>query len=137
MLLRPAPAVRVLMAATLSVALCACGSTTKPLAGSPSLAQTKPAGRGVVDDPRTKHLRCLRSDGFTVTERGTTELLIGRGSGQVAATFAPTPGAAQDEQISGHVQGAEVIGSTLLYPGNASEKQLKKIEDCLVQGVFG
>lgn len=122
---------------TLSVALGGCGSTAKPVAGSPSLDREKPAGRGTVDDPRTKHLRCLRDNGFAVIKRGSTDLLIGQGAGQVAATFAPTPGAAQDEQISGHVQGAEVIGSALLYPGEVPDQVLKKIEDCLGQGVTG
>jgi hypothetical protein len=30
-----------------------------------------------------------------------------------------------------------VIGSALLYPHQASDSELKKIEDCLAQGVKG
>jgi hypothetical protein len=120
-----------------AIALGACGQTAKPLAGSRSLNRQKPAGRGVVDDPRTKHLKCLRQQGLTVATRGTSDLLIGTGSEQVLASFAPTPGAAQEEQISGHVQGAEVIDSALVYPRHASDQALKKIEDCLAQGVLG
>ena len=51
--------------------------------------------------------------------------------------FTPTPGAAQDQQISGHTPGAEVIGSALLYPGTAPDSELQPIEDCLAQGVKG
>jgi hypothetical protein len=125
-----------LACALAAVTLSACGTTAKPVAGSASLDRTKPAGRGVVDDLRTSHLRCLRAH-FTVTKRGTSDLLIGTGTEQVTASFAPTPGAAQEEQISGHVQGAEVIGSALLYPGNAPDGRLKTIEGCLAEGVSG
>ena len=51
--------------------------------------------------------------------------------------FAPTPGAAQDAQISGRVTGAEVIGSALLYPDQASDGLLQTVEDCLAAGVTG
>ncbi len=119
-----------------AVTLSACGTSAKPVAGSPSLNRTKPAGRGVVDDLRTTHLRCLRKH-FVVTRNGTADLFINTSAGLIRASFAPTPGAAQEEQISGHVQGAEVIGSTLLYPGNASDSNLKTIEDCLSEGVSG
>ncbi len=53
----------------------------------------------------------------------------------VTVRFVPTPGAALAEQIEGRSQGAEVIGSALLYPGQASDSQLQTIEDCVGQGV--
>ena len=134
---RPRTASACVLAVLTSSTVAACGNQAKPQAGSASLERSKPAGRGVVDDPRTKHIGCLRQHGLIVVERGTSDLLIGIGTQQVAATFAPTPGAAQEEQISGHVQGAEVIGSALLYPGSAPDPQLQTIEDCLAQGVSG
>ncbi len=34
-------------------------------------------------------------------------------------------------------QGAEVIGSALLYPNAASDSELSKVEACIAQGVSG
>ena len=51
--------------------------------------------------------------------------------------FSTTPGAAQALQIDSQVHGAEVIGSSLLYPGQASDQLLTTIENCLDQGVKG
>ena len=51
--------------------------------------------------------------------------------------FEPTPGAAQESQIDGQVEGAEVIGSALLYPNQASDSLLQKVEDCVAKGVSG
>ena len=128
-----------LAAACLStcLVLCACGSTAKPQAGSPAVSRAKPAGNGKVDDPRARHLDCLRSLGQPVVQRGASDVLVGTPPNQVTTTFTPTPGSAQEEQITGHVQGAEAIGSALLYPGNAPDDLLSKIESCLAQGVKG
>jgi hypothetical protein len=51
--------------------------------------------------------------------------------------FTPTPGAAQAAQIQAQAQGAEVIGSALLYPAQASDSELSQIETCLAQRVQG
>ena len=51
--------------------------------------------------------------------------------------FLPTPGAAQAAQIDGQAQGAEVIGSALLYPNQAPDKLLSKVETCVAKGVPG
>jgi hypothetical protein len=115
----------------------ACGSSAKPQAGTADVSVHKAGARGVVDDPRVKYLKCLEATHMPVTERGTTDLLVGTPPNQVAATFAPTPGAAQDQQISGHTPGAEVIGSALVYPGTAPDSELQPIENCLAQGVKG
>jgi hypothetical protein len=40
-------------------------------------------------------------------------------------------------QIHGLSQGAEVIGSALLYPNQASDKLLTKVENCVALGVGG
>ena len=120
-----------------TLTLSACGSSAKPQAGTADVSVHKAGARGVVDDPRVKYLKCLEATHMPVIERGTTDLLVGTPPNQVAATFTPTPGAAQDQQISGHTPGAEVIGSALLYPGTAPDSELQPIEDCLAQGVKG
>jgi hypothetical protein len=122
--------------ALLALALSACGTSSKPLAGSSGVVD-KRAGRGVVDDPRTKHLNCLRQHHIQAVKVGQTKLQIGTAPGGPSVVFAPTPGAAQREQIVGQVVNSEVIGSALLAPNEASDQELKVIEDCLSQGVNG
>ena len=119
-------------AAALSAAailLCGCGSAVKP-----------PHGRGQVDDPRThnpNHAACLRKDKLPVQLVGLTGIQIGPLPSGPTVQFEPTAGAAQNAQIQGQSQGAEVIGSALLYPHTASEAELNLIETCLGQGVSG
>jgi hypothetical protein len=123
-------------AACVALALSACGTTARPVAGSiPPTAPT--AGHAKVDDPRTTHITCLRAHHLQVIEQGQTNLLIGTAPGDPTVTFTPTPGAAQTDQITGRVESAEVIGSALLFPHQASDAELQVIEDCLAQGVSG
>jgi hypothetical protein len=122
-----------------AVALSACGTTSKPAAGTPGVA-TAPGIRGKVDDPRTAHsnrIRCIVKARLPVTLVGTTDLRIGSAPTDPRVHFEPTPGMAQGAQISGSAQGAEVIGGALLYPGQAPDSELKKIENCLAEGVTG
>ncbi len=51
--------------------------------------------------------------------------------------FYATPGAAQALQLQGKDEGAEVIGSALLFPNNASGSLLTKVENCTSIGVSG
>jgi hypothetical protein len=118
-------------------ALSACGTSSKPVAGSVVSTSGKQAGRGVIDDPRTKHMVCLQQRGVPVTRVGPTGLQIGSAPTGPSVAFEPTPGAAQNAQISSQVQGAEAIGSALLYPNQAPDKLLKVVEDCLALGVKG
>jgi hypothetical protein len=121
-----------------AVALGGCGSIhVKPASSSGS---SKLVSRGKVDDPRTtknNHLQCLRQQGLSVREVGSTGLQIGTAPQGASVTFAPTAGGAQLDQIQGRVPGAEVIGSALVEPNHASDSDLKKIEDCVAQGVSG
>ena len=122
-----------------AIALTACG-------GSVNVHPVAPAGsqqlvsRGRVDSPLTNmqnHVGCLRKDGLPVAQFGPTRLQIGAGLGAPTVEFEPTTGIAQGQQIQGTAQGAEVIGSALLYPHQASEAELGKIETCLAKGVKG
>jgi hypothetical protein len=120
--------------ATVTVAGCSTG--TKPLAGTRTVGAT-PLGHGRIDDPRTTHVKCLEQAHIPVVEIGRTDLQIDSPPGGPTVSFLPTPGAAQQAQIGGTVQGAEVIGSALLYPNQASDEELKVIEGCLAEGVSG
>jgi hypothetical protein len=124
-----------------AIGVAACGTTTKPLAGSPGVA-TAPGTHAKIDDPRTNvnnHVACIRSAHIPVVEVGQTDLQIGSPPAGPYVHFAPTPGMAQGDQISGRAkyQGAEVIGSALLWPNHGSSHVLGQVESCLAQGVSG
>jgi hypothetical protein len=126
-----------------ALALSACGTSSKPVAGSVTATASDPAGRGVVDDPRTKHLKCLLAHHLPAVDVGRTSsdglpgIQIGAPNVGPKVRFAPTPGSAQEAQITNQVESAEVIGSALLYPNRASDQELQIVEDCLAQGVTG
>ncbi len=130
---RPLSASLLLTAVCLAaLALSACGSAVKPATGS----------RGRIDDPRTARadrIRCISEHKLPVQKVGLTELLIGSQPAGPKVVFLPTPGAAQTAQISGAraQQGAEVIGSALLFTAQGSAKELSALETCLKLGVLG
>jgi hypothetical protein len=124
----------VLLSLLAALALSACGIQAKPEVGSPS-AQAKSGGQ--IDDPRASHVDCLRAANVPVTQFGRVWLQIGTKPTGPTVQFTPTPGAAQEDQISGRVTSAEIIGSALLYPNQASDSLLQKVETCMAQGVKG
>lgn len=126
-----------LVAGTVAICLSACGSSAKPEAGTPAaVARTHKN----VDDPRKKHLMCLRQEHIPVrrvTIGGLPGMQIGVRPAGPTVQFQATPGDAQGAQINGRAQGAEVIGSALLYPNQASDTLLSKVETCVAKGVQG
>ncbi len=120
--------------------LSGCGMAAKPLAGTAHLTAA-PGYHARVDDPRTKHVRCLRADGLPVSlfqaSGARPGIQIGPAAGGPTVIFDPTPQDATGQQIVGQAQGAEVIGSALLYPNQAPDSELQKVEDCLAIGVSG
>jgi hypothetical protein len=117
-----------------ALSLAACGASPKPQAGTLKAVQTS---RKSIDDPRKKHILCLQQDHIAVVRVGTTAMQIGTRPYGPTVYFEPTPGAAQEMQIDGQAQGAEVIGSALLYPNQASDQLLQQVEDCVALGVSG
>lgn len=111
--------------------LCGCSAALKP-----------PQGHGRLDSPLTthpNHLECLRADHLQVRVLGPTELQIGHPPDGATVKFEPTPGIAQGIQIEGvrSDQGAEVIGTALLFPDHASNAVLTDVENCLSVDVKG
>ncbi len=133
------PSAKLAMVSSLAaVAMAGCGAVRVTPAAS--TGASKLSSRGVIDDPRTHNpdrIACLRRDGFNVTETGRTGIQIGAPPAGPTVTFAPTPGAAQADQIEGLVPGAEVIGGALLYPHQAAGAALQKVENCLAKSVTG
>lgn len=124
----------VLVSLLAAVLLSACGIAAKPEVGSAG-AQSK--SRNGIDDPRSAHVQCLQQVHVPVTEFGRIWLQIGTKPSGPTVQFTPTPGIAQGDQISGRVENAEVIGSALLYPNQAPDGLLQKVEACIAQGVKG
>ena len=118
-------------AAVVAVAmvLCGCSAVIKP-----------PHGRGAAADPRTagpNRFACLIAHHLPAKKVGQTTIQIGPLPDGPTVQFLPTQGASQAAQIDGEVQGAEVIGSALLYPHQAGDVELTQIENCVAAGVTG
>lgn len=117
--------------AAIALALAGCGAIKlQPNAGS----------RGVVDNEASNnpdHLACIRGAGLPATEVNPHQLQVGPLPTGPTVVFTPTPGAAQAQQIYGQAQGAEVIGSALVWVNQGSQSELQTIENCLAEGVTG
>jgi hypothetical protein len=137
------PSAKLAAALVLSaLSLSACGISSKPEAGTPKAIAT---GHKGLDDPRSKHTACLAQAHipFHLEQRtvagkpGLPSFQVGTAPAGPTVTFEPTPGDAQGVQIQGEAQGAEVIGSALVYPNQAPDTLLSVVEHCVGQGVKG
>jgi hypothetical protein len=121
-----------------ALALSACGSTTKPVAGTPQAAAQAKKG---LNDPRTTHIACLRAEHVTDIHEyysdGRPAFQVGTTPSGPTVVFEATPGMGQGVQISGLNQGAEIIGSALVFPNDASAKLDHDVEACVALGVSG
>ena len=120
----------------------ACGIAPKPEAGTPHLRRYV-GYHGLRDDPRVKQTKCLRAakikyhQYYAGGKQQLPAIQVGSAPAGPTIIFYPTPGIAQGLQIMGREQGAEVIGSALLYPNSTRAKELAKVEDCTAVGVTG
>lgn len=134
------PAKLTLASGLVTLALAGCGIAAKPQAGNAHLLAAR-GNHAKVDDPRIKHVQCLRTHGLTVhlfsAPGARPAIQVGSAPNGPTVVFEPTPGDAQGLQIVGQAPGAEVIGSALLYPNQASDAELKTVEDCVALGVKG
>jgi hypothetical protein len=118
--------------------LAAATLATIALAGCGAVKVQPTAGRGQIDSQATmnpNHLACLQRAHLPVTVVNREVLQIGSLPTGPTVVFTPTPSSAQDAQISGQAQGAEAIGSALLWVHQGSDQELKEIENCLAVGV--
>ena len=136
------PSAKLAAAVALSaLSLSACGISSKPEAGTPNAIIN---GHKGLDDPRSKHTACLKQDHVafrleqrTIAGKILPSIQVGTAPAGPTVSFEPTPGDAQGVQIQGEAQGAEVIGSALVYPNQASDKLLTVVESCVAKGVSG
>jgi hypothetical protein len=136
------PSAKLAAAIVLSVlSLSACGISSKPEAGTRKAIAN---GHKGLDDARTKHTACLRqahiafhNEELTVAGKPLPGFQVNAAPAGPTVIFEATPGDAQGAQIQGEAQSAEVIGSALLYPNQASDSLLKVVENCVGLGVKG
>jgi hypothetical protein len=123
--------------AALAFAVAGCGAV-KVQPTTPG-GSSRLASRGSVDSPvkMKNHLACLRDAHLSVQVISSTRLQIAPAPSGPTIVFTPTPGSAQGDQIKGSAQGAEVIGTALVYPNQGSDAELDTIGACLAEGVQG
>ena len=123
-----------------ALAVSACGMSAKPVAGTPGISHAQ-GNHAQVSDPRTKHVTCLKADGLPVhlfrASGARPAIQVGSPPSGPTVIFEPTQQAATGVQIVGQAQGAEVIGAALVYPNQASDSLLQKVESCMDIGVSG
>ncbi|MGH2873238.1 MAG: hypothetical protein ACRDL5_12345 [Solirubrobacteraceae bacterium] len=124
-----------------ALSLAACGTTSKPEAGTPAASAKSQQG---LDDPRAPHAACLEAqripvhyEQVAVAGQSLPGFQVGTAPSGPTVAFEPTPGAAQGVQIQGESQAAEVIGAALVYPNLAPDALDAKVEACVALGVKG
>jgi len=125
----------------MAVLLSACGISAKPQAGTAHISRSHDF-YGLVDHPYTLDVKCLKTDHvkfrkYLTKSQKLPAIQIRSLPTGPTLVFEPTPGIAQGIQIQGGAEGAEVIGAALLYPNQAKNKLLTKVEDCAVVGANG
>ena len=124
-----------------ALSLSACGISSKPEAGTPKAIAN---GHKGLDDPRIKHTACLEqahipfhNEQLTVAGKVLPSFQVGTAPAGPTVSFEPTPGDAQGVQIQGEAQGAEIIGSAVVYPNQAPDDLMSVVERCVAKGVSG
>lgn len=96
-------------------------------------SDSTPAAEGAPDpnDKRAVALACIRDDqGLDARLSGEKSIQVdGRGGARIE--FLLSGGEAEGRQFLGGAEGAEQIGSALLFVNDAGEDQLEKVEACL------
>jgi hypothetical protein len=123
-----------------ALAVSGCGIAAKPLAGTSNLVHA--AGyHARVDSPRSKHVACMEAAGLHVrlfeASGARPGIQVGTPPSGPTVIFEPTPQDATGVQIVGQAQGAEQIGSALLFVNRAPDSVLTTVENCLAIGVSG
>jgi hypothetical protein len=114
------------------------GAVAVLLSGCAAVAHP-PRGRGRVDDPRTAapdRLACLLSHHLPAREVGVDAIQVGALPAGPTVRFTPSNAVTEALKVTGHAQGAEMIGNALVYPNQASDSELSQVEDCVAKGMI-
>jgi hypothetical protein len=82
-------------------------------------------------DKRAAAMACLEEAGIEARLEGEEEIVIGDGADAPRIQFFLTAGESEAAQFEGDGEGAEQIGSALLYVGSGSDALLEDVENCL------
>ena len=83
------------------------------------------------NDKRAVAIDCITNEaGLPAQPTGEKSIQID-GPGGPRVEFFLSTGEAESQQFKGAAQGAEQVGSTLLFVGQAGDEELEKIEECL------
>ncbi len=109
-------------ACAVAVAAAGCGSD-----------DAKPSAEGAPDpnDKRAVALACIRDDQGLQADLSGEKAIQVDGPGGPRIEFLLSGGEAEGRQFLGGAQGAQQIGSALLFVNEADDEQLTKIETCL------
>jgi len=117
-----------------ALSLTACGIASKPEAGTPNAITN---GHKGLDDARSKHTACLKqanvafhNEQLTIAGKVLPSFQVESAPAGPTVSFEPTPGDAQGVQIQGEAQGAEIIGSAVVFPNQAPDSLLTTVERC-------
>ena len=124
----------------LAIALSACGIQEKPLVGTANVNHLS-GNHAKVDDPRVKHVKCLRADGLRLREyytaQGIPAIQVGSYPSGPTILFYNSPGYAEGLKMAGKEQGGELIGAAVMYPNRAPGWEASQVEYCAAIGVPG
>ncbi len=109
------------------IAVCA---TTVALAGCGSSDSTSADGTASPGDKQAVTLECLVEEGFEARSVGPTIEIDGPDGPRVE--FNVSSGESETRAFKGEAQGAEQLGSTLLFVGPADDRELDAIEECVI-----
>lgn len=82
-------------------------------------------------NPMTNVVACLHGEGIATRPTAPNEVRLAPAATGMRVRLAITPGAADAAQLRGGAEGAEVIGSAMLFVGSASDAQIARVERCL------
>ncbi len=82
-------------------------------------------------DKQAAAMTCFEEEGIDARTDGEDEIVIGDGEAAPRIRFFLTAGESEAAQFKGEAEGAEQIGSALLYVGEGSDDLLENVENCL------
>jgi hypothetical protein len=82
-------------------------------------------------DKRAVAMTCFQDKGIDARLRGENGIVIGNGADAPHVRFYLTSGESEAAAFEGNGEGAEQIGSALLYVGGGSDDLLEDVENCL------
>jgi len=111
-------------------ALLALALAALPAAGC-GLGSNDAGGSSDDSDKRAVAMTCFKDKGIEAQLKGENGIVIGQSADAPRVRFALTAGESEANEFEGRGEGAEQIGSALLYVGDGSDELLKNVENCL------